>query len=122
MTALEEVRKICSTLPECTVEGDQHHKISVRGRTLGWHLVDHHGDGRVALAIKAPRGDNAALVASDPRKFFLPAYVAHHGYVGIYLDTGPVDWEEIREFILDADRLAAPKTLAKLIEGDTAQG
>jgi len=27
------------------------------------------------------------LVAEDPSKFFLPPYMAHHGYVGIYLDT-----------------------------------
>lgn len=116
MATVEEVRKICDTLPECTVEGDQHHKISVRGKTVGWHLVDHHGDGRVALTLKAARGDNTALVASDPTKFFLPPYVAHHGYVGVYLDTGTVDWDEIRELITDAYRLAAPKALIKLID------
>jgi hypothetical protein len=116
MDTLEEVRKICDRLPECTLEGGQHHKISVRNKTMGWHLVDHHGDGRVALTVKAPRGDNTALVASDPTKFFLPPYVAQHGYVGIYLDTGTVDWNEIRELVVDAYRLAAPKTLAKLID------
>jgi hypothetical protein len=116
MATLGEVRKICRALPECTVEGDQHHKISVRGKTMGWHLVDHHGDGRLALTLKAPRGDNAALVASEPAKFFLPPYVAHHGYVGIYLDAGTIDWDEIRELIVDAYRLAAPKTLAKLVD------
>ena len=29
----------------------------------------------------------AALAASDPAKFFMPPYVAHHGYVGIYMDV-----------------------------------
>ena len=42
--------------------------------------------------------------------------MAHHGYVGVYLDTGNVDWDEIRELITDAYRLAAPKKLAKLVE------
>jgi hypothetical protein len=46
----------------------------------------------------------------------MPPYVAHHGYVGVYLDTAEVDWEEIRELIVDAYRLAAPKALIKLIE------
>ena len=113
---LERVRRICRSLPECTVEGGQHHKLSVRAKTMGWHTVDHHGDGRVALTLKAPPGENTELVASDPVKFFLPPYMAHHGYVGVYLDAGPVDWEEMRELITEAYRLAAPKSLLKTLD------
>lgn len=115
-STIDLVREICGQLPECEVAGDQHHKLSVRGKTVGWHTVDHHGDGRVALVLRAARGDNEALVASDPDKFFMPPYVAHHGYVGIYLDTGAVDWAEVRELVVDAYRLAAPKQLAALLE------
>jgi hypothetical protein len=112
---IEQVRRICNDLPECVLEGDQHHKLSVRGKTMGWHTVDHHGDGRVALTLKAARGENAELVASDPARFFMPPYMAHHGYVGVYLDAGAVDWEEIRELVTEAYRLAAPKRLARLV-------
>jgi hypothetical protein len=115
-TSIDRVRRICTDLPECEVVGDQHHKLSVRGRTMGWHTVDEHGDGRISLIVKAERGDNAALVASDPKKFFMPKYVAHQGYVGVYLDTGAVDWDEIRELVTDAYRLAAPKTLLKQLD------
>ena len=114
--SIERVEEICATLPECLVQGTQHHKITVRGKTLGWHTVDHHGDGRVALTLKAARGENTELVASDPIKFFMPPYMAHHGYVGVYLDVGDVDWDEIRELITDAYRLAAPKKLVKLLD------
>ena len=110
---------ICRALPECEVEGDQHHRLSVRGRTIGWHTVDHHGDGRVALTLKAAKGENAQLVAADERTFFMPPYMAHHGYVGVYLDIEGVDWEEIRELVTDAYLLAAPKKLAKLVEPGT---
>lgn len=115
---IDRVREICASLPECEVEpsSGQHHKLSVRGKTMGWHTVDHHGDGRVALALKAVRGENHELVASDPVRFFLPPYVAHHGYVGVYLDVADVDWDEIRELLTDAYRLAAPKKLAKLLD------
>jgi hypothetical protein len=119
---LERVRTICDALPECVVEaappsadGGQHHKISVRGKTMGWRTDDHHGDGRVALTLRAPRGDNTVLVASDPTRFFLPKYVAQHGYVGVYVDRPDPDWDEIRELIVDAYRLVAPKSLAKLV-------
>ena len=115
---LKKVREICAALPECEVAGKQHHKLTVRGKTMGWHTVDHHGDGRVALSARAERGVNKELVASDPEKFFMPQYVAQHGYVGIYLDTGHVDWEEIRELITDAYLLVAPKKLAKQLDPD----
>jgi hypothetical protein len=114
-TFIDRVARICEALPECelTSETGQHSKLSVRGKTMGWHTVDHHGDGRVALTVRAEKGDNTALVASDPEKFFLPQYVAHHGYVGVYLDNGTVDWEEVRELVTDAYRIVAPKSLVK---------
>ena len=88
----------------------------VNDKRMGWHLVDHHGDGRTALTVKALKGDNEALVAEDPERFFMPAYVARHGYVGYYLDTGSVDWDEVRELITDAYRLAAPKRLVRALD------
>ncbi len=113
---IERVRAICRDLPECEVAGSQHHKLTVRGKTVGYHTVDHHGDGRVGLTVKAAKGENAELVASDPVKFFMPSYIAQHGYVGIYLDTGDIDWDEVRELIVDAYRLVAPKTLARQVD------
>ena len=82
---------------------------------MGWHTVDHHGDGRISLSLRAPKGENEALVASDPANFFMPPYVADHGYVGVYLDRPGVDWEEVRELVTDAYIIVAPKRLSKLI-------
>jgi hypothetical protein len=115
-STLDRVRKLCAALPEVEIDGEQHHKLSVRGKTLGWHTVDHHGDGRVALTVRAAKGENEALVASDGDKFFMPPYVAQHGYVGIYLDRPPVDWDEVGELLTDAYRLVAPKKLVKLLD------
>ncbi len=112
---LARVVAICDDLPECEIEGEQHHKLSVAGTTMGWLTVDHHGDGRISLSIRAPKGENETLVASDPDTFFLPPYVARHGYVGVHVDRPVVDWDEIRELVTDAYLLVAPKRLAKLI-------
>jgi hypothetical protein len=114
--SIARIRAICAALPECTVDGDQHHKIAVRAKTMAWHTVDHHGDGRVSLAVKAPRGENAARVAADPERYFMPPYVAQHGYVGIHLDTGDVDWDEVAELLVESYRLSAPKTLVKQLD------
>ena len=114
--SVERLTEICRDLPECEIAGDQHHKVTVAGKTMGWHTVDHHGDGRISLSLRAAKGDNEALVASDPNTFFMPPYVAHHGYVGIYLDRPKVDWDEVRELVTDAYIIAAPKRLSKPIE------
>jgi hypothetical protein len=113
--SIERLTEICHDLPECEIDGDQHHKVTVAGKTIGWHTVDHHGDGRISLSVRAPKGENEALVASDPDKFFMPSYVARHGYVGVYLDRPQVDWDEVRELVTDAYIIAAPKRLSKLI-------
>ena len=64
-----------------------------------------------------PRGENELLVTIDPDVYFLPPYVARHGYLGIYLDRADVDWDEIAELIVAAYRLVAPKTLSRQLPG-----
>lgn len=120
VVSIDRIRTICSELPECEIasdgEGGQHHKISVRGKTIGWHTVDHHGDGRVSLAVRGEKGVNEQLVLVDPDKFFLPPYVARHGYIGIHLDIDDLDWDEVRELLLDGYRIVAPKKLVHQLD------
>jgi hypothetical protein len=51
-------------------------------------LDDHHGDGRVAVWLAAPPGEQEALLAADPEVYFRPPYVGHRGWVGVRLDRG----------------------------------
>jgi len=104
---------IVARLPEVEVREQQHVAYSVRGKKFAYHLVDHHGDGRVSFQCKAERGLNQSLVDADPEHHFLPAYMARHGWIGLWLDDGPVDWDEIERYVVDAYRLTAPASLAK---------
>lgn len=114
-----EVRRICGALPEAEVREGQHWALRVRGRNFAYHLVDHHGDGRVSVECKAGPGDAAALVAAEPDRFFLPPYMARHGWVGLWLDRGDVDMDEVGELLQEAYVLVAPKRLARQVaEGD----
>ena len=106
------VRALCAALPEVTVEDGQHIGFAVRGKRFGWLLDDHHGDGRLAFTCKAPPGENSALAERDSARFFLPTYTASRGWVGLRLDTGPVDWDELERLAMVAYLLAAPKRLA----------
>src|SRR6185369_14519145 len=72
-----------------------HASFLVRKKTFAYYLANHHGDGIVAACFKVALGGNADLVASDPARFYLPAYIGPRGWV--------------------AFRLAAPKRLAALV-------
>jgi hypothetical protein len=69
------------------------------------------------VTLKAPKGAQEALVASDAERFFVPAYVGPKGWVGLRLDLdAPPDWDEVTEMIIESYCLIAPKRLASAVE------
>ena len=48
------------------------------------------------------------------REKTVASYVGRYGWVSVDL-TGDVDWDEVRELVLDSYRLVVPKTLAKQV-------
>lgn len=69
------------------------------------------GRGRLALTLKAPPGAQEALVAYDPARYFVPAYVGKAGWIGVYLDVR-IDWAQLAALVEQSWRLVAPKKLA----------
>jgi hypothetical protein len=102
---------LAARLPGVGIEDAHGHTgYLLRGRRFAWLLVDHHGDGRLALCVKAPRGEQEALVAADPRRYFVPAYLGANGWVGIDLAGGSAaDWDEVWALLEQAWRMAAGK-------------
>ena len=85
--ALIRVRKSCLALPEATEkEAWGAPTFRVRDRMFVMFMDNHHGDGRLAIWCNAPPGAQEALVASDPKHFFVPPYVGPNGWVGVRLD------------------------------------
>jgi hypothetical protein len=112
---LERVTKICRALPEASFElAGRHASYQVRKKTFAYYLNDHHGDGITAVCCKVLPGDNAALIAAQPKKFYMPAYIGSRGWVGLRLDIPGVDWNEVSELIRGSYRLVAPQKLANL--------
>ena len=110
---LGRLTAIALALPETSrnVMGS-HAQFLVRKKTFAYFLDNHHGDGIVALCCKVLPGDNAALVAADPGRFYLPAYLGPKGWVAVRLDTRRVDWDEVGELLVGSYQLVAPKRLA----------
>lgn len=110
---LARVTELCLALPEAARDyNGQHASFNVRGKKFAYYLVDHHGDGMVALNVKAASGENHALIATYPDHYYMPAYVGPRGWVGLRFDLGAIDWTEVADLITAAYRLAAPKRLA----------
>jgi predicted DNA-binding protein (MmcQ/YjbR family) len=106
------LREICLSLPEAVEKPFGGHSApSFRVRDKLFLITSE--DGR-SMMFKAGPGVQEALVASDPERFFVPAYVGHKGWVGAWL-TVDQDWDEIAELIEDSYRLIAPKRLAARI-------
>ena len=118
---LARVSGICLALPESTrTDMGQHAAFAVRKKKFVYFLNDHHGDGIVSVCAKALPGENNALAAAHPRKFYLPAYVASRGWVGLRLDRGKIDWDEVQDLVTASYLQAAPKRLALQVEAALA--
>ncbi len=110
---LTRLTRLCLDLPETTRETHgRHASFLVRKKIFAYWLNDHHGDGIIAVTCKVLPGDNARLIAAQPDRFYMPAYVGPRGWVALRLDIGEIDWDEVRELLTGSYMLLAPKTLA----------
>ena len=116
---LTRLTEIALALPEATrqIHGS-HAQFLVGKKTFAYFLNDHHGDGIVAISGKVLPGDNKALAEAQPKRFYLPAYIASRGWVALRLDVGKIDWDEVRELLVSSYTLIAPKRLADRVEAE----
>jgi hypothetical protein len=113
----ERLAAICMALPNCTREDKgSHAAFSVSKKVFVYYLNDHHGDGIVGFCCKVLPGENQQLIASNPQKFYMPAYVGPRGWVAMRLDRRTVDWSEVKELVRCSYVLTAPKRMASMVE------
>ena len=109
----ERARRICMALPEVEEKAAwSAPTFRVKGKMFAMYLNNHHGDGRIALWLKAPTGVQEMLVEAAPEKFFIPPYQGPFGWIGIHLDR--TDDDEIAAHVMQAWRMVAPKKLQDL--------
>ncbi|HTU37076.1 MAG TPA: MmcQ/YjbR family DNA-binding protein [Acidimicrobiales bacterium] len=112
---LARIRRMCLALPDAVERpfGD-HTSPAFRVRDKFFVMTSEDGS---SMTLKAPKGVQAVLVASDPGRFFVPKYVGHIGWVGVRLDLDePPDWDELAEMIAESYCLTAPKRLAAQVD------
>jgi hypothetical protein len=109
---LETLRRLCLALPERQNGSATASRPGscVTSKKVFVTYADHHHDDRLGFWCAAPPGAQQALVDADPGRYFVPPYVGHRGWLGVYLDV-PSDWDEIAELVADAYRELAPGRL-----------
>ena len=106
----EQIRKICSALPE-TDEGTQFGAPVWRVGKRGFALLYDYGKG---LTISFWVGvERQGTLEMDPR-FTIPAYLGHNGWIAFDASRG-IATAELRDFLIDSFRhFATRRALAKL--------
>jgi hypothetical protein len=113
---LERLRAICLSFPESTEGvsfGDPRWSVNKKG--FASQKGNYEG-GRPSVWFKPAPGEQRALVAADPGRFFVPPYVGGKGWLALYLDGRKVDWSEVAELIEDSYRQMAPKRILKILD------
>ena|SRR5215831_6676687 len=116
---LERLSAICLGLPGTARENmESHAAFKVGKKVFVYYLNNHHGDGMVGICCKVLPGDNERLIAANPSKFYMPAYIGPRGWVALRLDRPSVDWSEVKELVRGSYEQTAPKKLLRLLEDD----
>jgi len=107
---LRRVTEIALALPGAVCERmGAHAGFKVKKKAFAYFVNDHHGDGMVGVWCKVLPGENAALIAANPKRFYMPGYVGRRGGGGLRLDVGRVAWGEVKELVGMSYSLVAGK-------------
>ncbi len=107
----KRIAKILKGLPEAEAKPvGLHASLEVRAKRFGWFLVDHHGDGRVAINCRAAAEMHDILKQLAPAHFHVPKY-GNKAWVGLWLDVPKLDWHAVELALSAAYEKTAPKKL-----------
>jgi hypothetical protein len=119
LTTEQQIRDICLSLPEVSERTSHGSPAFFATKQFLMLWPDGHHEREFAhLWCAAPEGAQAALIESEPQRFFYPPYVGHRGWVGVRLD-GDLDVEEIEALCTEAYRCVATKRQLALLDGSS---
>jgi hypothetical protein len=107
VVTVEDVRAVAMSLPR-TTEALVQDRVKFRiGRLV--YIAFSRDESQMGFAF--PKAEREALVASEPDKFLMPGRgdMRYH-WVEVRMDA--IDETEMREIVIDAWRMAVPKTVA----------
>lgn len=112
-TPIDRLRALCLALPEAR-EVEAWGAPTFRVKTIFAMYSDDGSHGNTegpAAWVKALQTNQDFLVGAAPNRFFVPPYVGPKGWIGVRLDDGVVDWDELKNLLWDAWQMSVPKAL-----------
>jgi hypothetical protein len=111
MVTVEQVRRVASSLPR----SEEHlirDQVKFRVGRLVFLAIS---PDETSMGFAFPKQERAALVASEPEKFHMPARSdERYHWVRVWLDA--IDEQEMRELVVEAWRMVVPKRVAAAYE------
>jgi DNA-binding transcriptional ArsR family regulator/predicted DNA-binding protein (MmcQ/YjbR family) len=116
MSTMDRLEEIVAGLPEATRVDVEAWGGEPTFRVGGKNFVFAGQDG-TTISVKLPKGEAAALVATDAGAVPTGYGLGRHGWVSITLGTRPTRerWREVEEWIRTSYTLVAPKRLARQV-------
>lgn len=110
MASGDDLRKIALALPSAE-ERETWGNATFRVRDKIFVIMSEDGS---SASVKATHDEQRALIAEAPEVFSRPAYVGHHGWVGV--DVERVAPDQLRELVTEAWRMTAPKRVVRAFD------
>jgi hypothetical protein len=113
MTTVEAVRELALSLPRS-------YEALIRGRVkfkVGRIVYATFSHDETLMGFGFPKEEREAIVAAEPDKFVMPR-TSDLRYNWLVVRLAAIDDEEMRELVLDAWRMAVPKSVAAAHLGD----
>ena len=116
MITVDDVREFVADFPR-SYEVVVHGRIKFRVGQIVYLAVSRDEE---TIGIGFPREERAAALAAEPDKFF-PPRPSDERYQWIQVRLAALDYDELRELILDAWALCVPKKVRREYFGDQGQ-
>lgn len=112
MVTIEDVRRFALSLPR-TTEALVRGRVKFRVGRLVYVSFSHDGS---VMGFAFPKEEREWLVGGSPDKFMLPDR-SDLRYQWVLVRMAAIDEQEMRELVIDAWRMAVPKSLASSFKG-----
>jgi hypothetical protein len=121
MATLDDARRIALSLPETTSNGDA--EVKVRGKAFMWSWLERPDPKRarvpnpeVLVVWVESEEVKYGLADAEPDKFFTEPH--YEGYRAVMVRLLKVSPDELRDLIVDAWRIRAPKALVRRFDSE----
>ncbi|MGE3073242.1 MAG: MmcQ/YjbR family DNA-binding protein [Dehalococcoidia bacterium] len=128
MASQEDVRRICSRLPE-TIEGTDRFAFAVlnkgKEKGLAWVWMERHGPKKartarpdvVAVRVNGEE-EKQALISTMPSVFFTEPH--YNGFPAVLVRLPAIEVEQLEDLLVRAWRIQAPRPLVRKFDAARA--